>query len=153
MGLLKKLLKKIYRVGAVMFHPAKEEDIRLLRVTLGRRKLPNLPADYAQFLTLTDGMLWNGMQVYGVYSHKRDSLGYTLPSLLEVNMDYLERKRGKNFLVLGNVEEDLIVYNSKEKTYQLVDKIDLQTELSLPRFFDLIYLFSEAIVQAKIRED
>ena len=59
MMLLKRLLSKIYRVGAVMFQPAKEDDIRLLRLTLGRHKLPTLPMDYVQFLNLTDGILWS----------------------------------------------------------------------------------------------
>lgn len=152
MMLLKRLLSKIYRVGAVMFQPAKEDDIRLLRLTLGRHKLPTLPMDYIQFLNLTDGMLWNGMQFYGVHSHKRDNLGYTFPSLLEVNMDYLARKRCQNFLVLGEVDEDLIVYAPKEKTYQLVDKMDLQAELNLPRFFDVVYLFSEDLVKENTQE-
>ncbi len=152
MILLKRLLNKIYKVGAVLFPPAKEDDIRLLRLTLGRHKIPNLPMDYVHFLNLTDGMLWNGMQFFGVHSHKRDNLGYTFPSLLEVNIDYSSRKRGQAFLVLGEVDEDLIVYSPKEKTYQLVDKIDLQPELNLPRFFDVVYLFSEELVKENIEE-
>ncbi len=152
MILLKRLLSKIYRVGAVMFPAAKEDDVRMLRMTLGRHKLPSLPMDYVQFLNLTDGMLWNGMQFYGVHSHARDNLGYTFPSILEVNMDYLTRKRNRNFLILGEVDEDLIVYAHKEKTYQLVDKMDLQAELNLPRFFDVLYLFSEDLVKDNSQE-
>ena len=152
MMLLKRLLSKIYRVGAVMFPPAKEDDIRLLRLTLARHKLPTLPMDYVQFLNLTDGLLWNGMQFYGVQAHNRDNLGYTLPGLLEVNMDYASRKRRQDFLVLGEVDEDLIVYAPKEKTYQLVDKMDLLAELNLPRFFDVVYLFSEDLVKEDVPE-
>ena len=67
-------------------------------------------------------------------------------------MDYLSRRRRQNFLVLGEVDEDLIVYEPKEKTYQLVDKMDLQAELNLPRFFDVVYLFSEDLVKENIQE-
>ena len=46
-------------------------------------------------------------------------------------------------IILGENNEDLIVYHTKEKNYQIVDKIDLIAEVSLPRFYDILYFYSE----------
>ena len=146
--LLEKLLDKMYRARAQVFPPAKEEEIRLLRMTLARNKLPPLPSDYMTFLALTDGLIWNGLRFYGVASHERTEQNYAFPSLLEVNTDFAERQRSQGFLLVGEKDEDYIVYNAREKNYQLMDRMDLMADLALPRFFDVLYLFTEDLVKS-----
>lgn len=146
--LLEKLLDKMYRARAQVFSPAKEEEIRLLRMTLARNKLPPLPSDYMTFLALTDGLIWNGLRFYGVASHERTEQNYAFPSLLEVNTDFAERQRSQGLLLVGEKDEDYIVYNAREKNYQLMDRMDLMADLALPRFFDVLYLFTEDLVKS-----
>ena len=68
-------------------------------------------------------------------------------------MDFAERHRSQSLLIIGEKDEDYIVYHAQEKNYQLMDRIDLMTDLSLPRFFDVLYLFGEDLIkQDALRE-
>ncbi len=151
--LLEKLLDKMYQARAQVFKPVKSDKIRLLRMSLARDKFPPLPSDYIAFLALTDGLIWNGLRFFGVDSHERTQQNYAFPSLLEVNTDFVGRHRSQGLLIVGEKDEDYIVYNAQEKNYQLMDRIDLMADLSLPRFFDVLYLFGEDLVkQDALRE-
>ncbi len=151
--LLEKLLDKMYHARAQVFQPVKGEEIRSVRMFLARNKLPPLPSDYIAFLALTDGLIWNGLRFFGAMSHERTKQNYTFPSLSEVNMDFAERHRSQSLLIIGEKDEDYIVYHAQEKNYQLMDRIDLMTDLSLPRFFDVLYLFGEDLIkQDALRE-
>lgn len=143
------ILEKLKKAGAVVIPPAKEEMINPFRMTLARNKIPMPAPDYFKFLSLCDGLTYNGLKLYGIETHRREEKNYTFPSLLEVNVDFMGRNRTKDFIILGEQDEDLFVYHSKEKNYQIVDRMDLITELNLPRFFDLVYLLSEDILNEK----
>lgn len=147
--LLEKLLQKLYQNNARLFKPVSEEEMRSFRMTLARHKFPAPPSDYLHFLTITDGMMWNGLRFFGVRAQDRGLKAYTYPNLLDVNMDYKERGRTCPFLIIGEKEEDLIVYSPKEKNYQLLDRMDLVADLTLPRFFDVVYLFADELIRSE----
>ncbi len=152
MKLLTRLLDKLYNAKARVFKPVSEEDLRALRMTMAKEKLPPLPADYLQFLTLADGLMFNGLRFFGVKDHEREMNSYTYPSLLAVNRDFITRNRRTDALVIGEKDEDLIVYLPKEKKYQLMDKMDLLGDLTLPRFFDILFFFSQDLVEKNTAE-
>ena len=146
MLLLKKLLDKLYKANARVFKPVPEADLRALRMKMARDKMPALPADYIQFLTLTDGLMYNGLRFWGVKDHEREKQGYTYPCLLSVNEDFYARNRRQDILLIGEKDEDLLVYSPSEKVYQIMDKMLLMPDLNLPRFFDVIYFFSQTML-------
>jgi len=137
------VLKKLSQKTALTFPPTTQEKLAKLRMNLIRNKLPPLPADYIKFLQQTDGLSWNGIRFFGVEEHDRAQRSYTFPSLLKINLDFAKRNRPVSFLILGDKDEDLIVYDEKQDLYYLVDKMDLISDLSLPRFFDVLYLFTQ----------
>ena len=148
MKMLTSLLDKLYKAQARMFKPVAEKDLRALRMTMAKEKMPALPSDYLQFLSLTDGLMYNGLRFFGASDHDRGLLAYTYPSLLTINQEFRGLNRRQDVLILGEKDEDWLVYSPKMKTYQLMDKMDLIGDLNLPRFFDLIYFFSQELLNA-----
>lgn len=147
MDVLETLLNRFRTAGAVLIEPAGEQIISPFRMTLARNKIPQPAPDFFKFLALTDGLIFNGLKFYGVQTHQREEKNYTFPSLLEINMGFLERNRSHEFVILGENNEDLIVYHIKEKNYQLIDKTDLFPELSFPRFYDVLYFYGEEFLK------
>ena len=145
--LLTKLLDKLYKADACIINPVLEKDLRELRMIMARKSLPPIPSDYLQFLTLTDGLIYNGLHFFGVKNHNREASVYTYPSLLAINEDFQSRNRRKDVLIVGEKDEDFIIYRPKEKVYQLMDKMDLIGDLNLPRFFDVLYFFNQDLVE------
>ena len=153
MMMLTKLLDKLYNAHARVFKPVGEENLRALRMKMAKEKLPALPPDYIQFLTLTDGLMYNGLRFFGVKEHDREMLSYTYPSLLSVNQDFIQRKRRKDILIIGEKDEDWLVYLPKQKAYQLVDKLDLVGDLNLPRFFDILFFFTQEMTNITAKDE
>lgn len=145
MIMLTKMLDNLYKANARVFKPVSETDLRALRMKMAKEKMPALPSDYLQFLTLTDGLMYNGLRFFGAKDHEREMLSYTYPSLFTVNQDFYQRNRRKDFLIIGEKDEDLLVYLPKQKMYQLVDKMDLVGDLNLPRFFDVMFFFTQEL--------
>ena len=144
--LIEKLLSQLYKAQATVFKPVKIDDIRALRMQMAKNKMSALPTDYIHFLSLTDGLMLNGLKLYGVSEHDRGDKAYVYPSLMSVNEDCLKYARRKDFVILGEKDEDYIVYNPKDKNYQIVDRMDLFVILTLPRFFDVMYLFTSELI-------
>ena len=114
MMMLTKLLDKLYNANARVFKPVSEIDLRALRMKMAKGKMPALPSDYLQFLTLTDGLMYNGLRFFGAKDHDREMLSYTYPSLFTVNQEFYQRNRRNDFLILGEKDEDLLVYLQAE---------------------------------------
>lgn len=148
MIMLRQLLDRLYRTGGCIFPPASTDENGFLRLTLTRHKIALPSSEYFQFLSLTDGLIFHGLRFFGVHSHKREKANYTFPSLLEVNMNFYDQKRSKSFLIVGEMEEDYITYDFRDKRYHLVDKMDLRSDLVMERFFDILYLLSEDIAKS-----
>ena len=147
MILLTQLLDKLYKAEACIFRPLQEKDLRELRMTMAKKGLPAIPSDYLQFLSLADGLIYNGLHFFGVKEHNREASVYTFPDILSVNEDFQKRNRRKDVLIIGEKDEDLIVYRPKEKVFQLMDKLDLIGDLNLPRFFDVVYFFNQELIE------
>ena len=147
MILLNKMLDKLYKANARIFKPVSELNLRSLRMEMAKKKLPSIPSDYIQFLTLTDGLVYNGLRFFGVKEHDRET--YTYPNILSINEDFQNRNRRKDVLIVGEKDEDFIIYHPKEKVYLLMDKMDLIGDLNLPRFFDVIFFFTQELIETQ----
>ena len=143
MDVLQTLLTRFKSKDAILLPPAGEQIIAPFRMTLARNKIPQPAPDYFKFLAFTDGLIFNGLKIFGTQTHQREEKNYAFPSLLEINMNFLARNRSHDFVILGEINEDLIIYHIKEKNYQLIDKTDLVSEISFPRFYDILYYFIE----------
>ena len=76
------------RPGAVFFPPALSGEIEMLNTSLLMLNFSPLPDDYAAFLSRSDGLFYDGIELYGCSSHYRESKNYKFPNLLEINRNY-----------------------------------------------------------------
>ena len=149
MMLLTKMLDRLYKANACVFKPLPEKDLIDLRMTMAKKGLPPIPADYLQFLNLTDGLIYNGLLFFGIKEHDREASVYTYPSILSINEDFQKRNRRKDVLIVGEKDEDFIIYRPKEKMYQLMDRFDMIGDLNLPRFLDVVYFFNQELIEGQ----
>lgn len=61
------------RPGAVFFPPALSGEIEMLNTSLLMLNFSPLPDDYAAFLSRSDGLFYDGIELYGCSSHYRES--------------------------------------------------------------------------------
>ena len=119
--MVRKILKNIS--GIITFPPAQEKDIKKLSQMLVLSSFPSLPDDYYSFLQLSDGLIFNDIELYGCYIHKRKN--YEFP-----NIEFVARlTSGNDFfrqnIIIGLMSEEIIVYNEKNAFYGIIDRVTL----------------------------
>ena len=86
--MLGRILTTIQKDGAVFFPPVDERSLRFVSSLLASHRFPPLPLDYIALLKQTDGLSWNGVELYGTRANDREAKGYTLPGLIEANLEF-----------------------------------------------------------------
>jgi len=142
MKLLKQLLKRMYHDYAVMFPGVDMIKIQQASVVLRKADLPQIPLDYATFLTMTDGLSWCGLELYSLNEHERDNGAFKHIGLLQSYEEQAQNPLLKKKLVIGQAPEELIVYYGGQNEYQILDRYTYRVILKLPRFFDVLYFYT-----------
>lgn len=115
------VVNQLYALGSNVRtgQPVKAADLAALRRCLLRMGLPPLPPEYVDFLKRFNGVSCNQGFVFGICP-----CGDFFLDILRENLLCPSRQAGK--LLLGYNEFDLLYWNSRNQTYQLVDKADGQ---------------------------
>ena len=143
--MLSRILETLKKDGAAFFPAADERSLRFASSMLSSHRMPAIPMDYITLLKQTDGLSWNGVELYGCRANDREEKGYTLPGLIEANLDFstIESMHGK--LVLGRASEELFVYDALDQRYHILDRLDLTESASFSSFSEVIYLFVDEL--------
>ena len=112
---------------------------------LASHNFPMLPQDYIALLKETDGLVWNGIEFYGTRANDRENLGYTLPGLIEANLDFANIPMMRGKLLLGRASEELFVYDTADMKYHILDRLDFQVSCSFATFAEAVYLFVDEL--------
>ena len=142
MKLIHQVLKQMHENYAVFFPPCEALTIQKLSVALVKNGFSKIPTDYLSFLQETDGLSYNGVELYGVQSHERGNGAYSHTSLVTEAEQHIQNPLLKGKLIIGNAPETLLLYNGQTKQYELICRYTYATLLQLPRFFDVLYYFS-----------
>lgn len=120
---LEELLTRIAQY-AVRFEPADLSALQQTTRGLSGIGKPDMPADYMAFLKLTNGLLWNGIQLFGTEDLPRPR-GFTVPSLVSANKELPDGLSGADCLVIGRTEDEWLVVKSADGTaiYQEMDRL------------------------------
>ena len=122
---LEALLERIAR-HVVRFDPASPSGLSDASQALEKASGVALAADHMALLKLTNGLLWNGIQLYGTASIPRPHRNYTLPSLVEANEEPPRVLKPGKQIVIGRTEDEWLVMVQKPDRiiYQEVDCLD-----------------------------
>lgn len=127
--------------GCVFFEPAVESNLSKINHELTTRNFAPIPEEYYNFLKLTDGLIFNGIELYGSVPHYRELKEYTFPNLITVNEYYLNYDYFIRKLVIGRISENLLLYNENEKVYTIADRINLRPILECESFVAFLKIF------------
>ncbi len=151
MKLMKQLLKRMYHDYAVMIHGVDLKEIQRANVSLVKSKVPQIPSDYATFLTLTDGLYWNGLELYALNEREREKGAFKHTGIVQNHETYLSNSLLKKKLIVGEAPEELIAYYAPQNEYQIIDRYTHKVILKLPRFFDVLYFYAGDLMNKTIQ--
>lgn len=119
-----------------LFSPAKDSEIDHLNQILAANKTPSLPQDYQDFLRLSDGLIFNDLELYGCRSRQRKE--YEFPSIAFIYKLTLENGFFRNNIILGLLSEEIVVYNHVNSFYSLIDRVTLDYLVQYSSFEELL---------------
>ena len=147
-GTLNTILNNMYQTYALVFPPAKIMDIQRTSIQLVKQGLIQIPNDYIQFLSVTDGLNWNGVEFFSINEHERkDSV---FPNLLLFPYQSSQNLKSvyPKSLILGFAPEHFILYEASKKEYIVVDRYTFAPIVKLPRFADVLYFYWDSFSNA-----
>lgn len=146
MKLLHQVLKKMYQDYAVVFPAVDPKDVQRASVALVKAGVPQIPTDYIEFLSSTNGLFWNGLELFSLFEHEREKGAFTHTGIMESYATYAQNPLLKKKLVVGVAPEELIVYYPEAKEYQIVDRHTQSILVKLPRFFDVLCFYARDLI-------
>lgn len=127
--------------GIVLVKSATDTQIQALREDLENKGL-TLPNEYSDFLKETNGLYWASLEFFGSAMTKKD--GVVITDLTTQNDLYQKLNGNDSPLFLGRSDEENFLYDSKEKTYLIVDEFSKEVAKSFPLFEQMFeYLMME----------
>jgi len=130
----------------VFFYPADKQAIEFASSLLENNKFTSLPAEYVEILNETDGLIWNGVELFGTKPHNRESYEYIFPSIIDVNTEFSRRDILNKRVILGHAAEEAFVYDSRFKQFQVVRRMDFTVENIFPTLYDALYSFVDSLL-------
>jgi hypothetical protein len=95
------------------------------------------PEDYMALLRQTDGVIADGVMIYG--SKSRDFDDVSLPELVEINLDRHEyREDLGGLLLIGERDDELLAYRPSDRLYWRIDRVSGDLTDSAPDLRGLI---------------
>ena len=134
---LQALLDLLKRADGLFFLPADAGDLAgLLRRS--RDSLGIVPPDaYMSLLRRTDGVVADGLMLYGSRSHSFENA--SMSELVEANLDRRDyREDAAGLLLLGERDDDFIAFRPKDGLYWRVDRLSGELDASAPDLASMI---------------
>ena len=137
--LLKRVGEEQRRFGSDLQAPTTGEQIQVLIERARKQLHTEPPADYLNFLRLTNGLDWNGVVFYA--SDTVPIVGHPdrpIPDLVEMNLSYREDPRFEEILVLGSNGMDIYTYRIPKGIYEIYDEVPHELFETIPTFDELM---------------
>lgn len=125
----------------ITFTPCSESEISKTSALLAASGFCAIPAEYKDFLKLSDGLSYNGLEFFGIQNHNRIIKKYTFPDIAASTFHYKGYAFFKHKLVLGRISEALICYDNISDDYTIVDRVSLRPLNGGKNLADLFKLF------------
>lgn len=135
-------LDQIKRLDGVVRAPATEEQVKLLEAEILDEFDVELPMDYVEFLKSSNGIMWNGLVLYATDEVEDAPDGARIPAFRERNEHFDDYLEIDEYMILGDFDDELIVYNLETLEYMQLDMVSLDIN---ERFASLEGLMSQII--------
>ena len=128
----------VHEHGGTLFPPASDKALNFVNHILKSHGFSALPKEYEEFLKVTDGIIWDGIELSGTRSEERKKNNYNFPGLIEINLDFMSIDALRGTLVLGRASEELFAYDTLRGKFILIDRLDLTAHSEYPDFVSIL---------------
>lgn len=132
------ILKKLHDNYAVIFPPIDSKQVLQASVVLAKSGVPPIPMEYVSFLSICNGLSWNGTVLYALNKIEREKGLYYHPGIMDTYKTSISNPLMRKKLCLGYAPESLLIYNALDKTFQVYDRYTFDIILTVPHFIDLL---------------
>ncbi len=143
---IQSIVNVLYQNYAQVFAPAQMMDIQRTSIVLVKKGWVQIPTDYIQFLRLTDGLSWNGLELFAIKEHDRRDSVFSQPTILNYQEENSLKSIFPKALILGRATEELIIYRSDLKEYHILDRYTYDPIVKLPRLTDVLHFYGESLL-------
>ena len=147
-GTINTILNNMYQTYAMVFPPASVMDIQRTSIQMVKNGLVQIPADYVQFLSVTDGLNWNGLELFSIHEHERKDCVFPCLQLVPYQSTQNLKSLFPRSLILGFAPEHFILYEAVKKEYTIINRYTYAPVVRLPRFADVLYFYWDAFSKA-----
>jgi hypothetical protein len=95
---------------AVTFNPASAAELTAADNALKQLGAPGLPPHCRALLQLSNGLIWNGIYLYGTTAIARPHRNYTLPAIAEATAAEAKLRLPPGCVVFGRTDDELLVH-------------------------------------------
>ena len=146
--LIRDVLEKSEEAGGVTkAPPLTQENYEKLEKGMKELNL-SLPNDYVEFLEITDGLFWGGLEFFGTAVFK--DKGIYITDLLTQNKLYHDMNAQTGIVFLGRNDEENFIFDIPQKKYFIVDEFSrdvIKDFFLFEEMFEYLMLEQSELVQ------
>ncbi len=136
--MISSLLSKAQKTKSFLCFPAiGKESVEQTNQELIKLGSPALPPDFCVFLSLCDGLYYDGLELFGTKEHPRPTKQYIFTDIINANKPFLEYTFFNQKLILGSMSENFIIYDNKNNLFAVIDRINLCSQIEFSSFEEL----------------
>ena len=138
--ILEKIAQEQQEFQQSMQPPCSPKKLIKLKEKVENQLNCTLPDGYIKFLSITNGLMWNGLQIFA--SETMPIVGCADVKILgfvDLNLIYRENEDCLDLLFFGESGIDSYVYCISAKQYQILDRVSLSLTETFDSFEMLIY--------------
>jgi hypothetical protein len=144
-GILEEIRKQRKDLGLSNQPPASPRLLSTLRDRAQDELGAPVPEGYVRFLSLSDGLVWNGLELYA--NETVPLAGYSdhfVQGFVDANLAHRDVKACRDLLIFGEANIDLYAYNIHHARYLILDRTSLDVTEEPSSFEDLLRKALEA---------
>lgn len=122
----------------ISFSPMGTDSIEQTNQELINSGNPPLPSDFCDFLSLCDGIYYDGLELFGTKEHPRPTKEYVFTNIIKANTPFSEYSFFSQKLIIGDMSENFIIYDSKNKLFAVIDRTNLCSQVEFSSFEELL---------------
>ena len=97
--------------------------------------------EYYELLQISNGMVCNGVEIFGCVPIEREHKGYTLPDAESVTERFVRYNFFRDKIIIGQLPEALIYYDIENSVYGISDRISFAALAEYDNLLDLLKSF------------
>lgn len=142
---LSSVLQKLHDNYAVLFPAIDSRSVQQASVTLVKSGVSPIPLDYVSFLTQTNGLSWNGNELFSLNNIEREKGAFYHPGIMQHFGFCQNNPIMKKKLLLGFGLESLFIYDGIDKQYAVLDRYTYKTIMTFPTVLSFLQKIISAV--------